>query len=182
MACFESLFPFGISLDKLIRNFKKNVLQTLKIGDYTMTLIKLKPSTTATPGFSNLLDHFFDKELMPLYESEFRRSVPAINIYENNEGFNIDIAAPGMKREDFKISLEKNSLTIKAEKSNECKAEDVQYSKREFCYCQFERTFTLPETADNERIDAEYKDGILNIFSTIKEEAQEKPGRDINIH
>lgn len=136
-----------------------------------MTLVKF-----SNGGKSNALNPFND-----VFESVFNDSfisdrlttkVPAVNIAETENDFHIELAAPGLKKEDFKISLDKYVLSISAEKKSENTQEDKRYNKREYSYTSFVRSFTLPETADQENINAEYADGILTIKVAKKEEAK----------
>ena len=90
---------------------------------------------------------------------------------ELDSGFEIQVAAPGIKKEDFKINLERNVLTISSESKteNEEKDENGAFTRREFNYSSFSRSFTLPEMAEPEKIDAAYEDGILKIMVPKKE-------------
>ena len=98
--------------------------------------------------------------------------VPAVNISETADHFHVDLAAPGLKKQDFKISLDRNVLNITVENQNENSDENKRYAKREFSYSSFVRSFTLPEQADHNRIEASYEDGILKVDIAKKEEAK----------
>jgi HSP20 family protein len=98
--------------------------------------------------------------------------VPAVNIAETENEFNVELAVPGLKKEDFKISLDKNVLTVSSEKKTENVEEGKKFSKREYSYNSFSRSFTLPESADPSKIEADYTDGILTLTITKKEEAK----------
>jgi len=98
--------------------------------------------------------------------------VPAVNISETEGEFNIELAAPGLKKEDFKINLDKNVLSVSADKKTENVEEGKKFSKREYSYNTFTRSFTLPDTADYAKITAEYTDGILKLNVAKKEEAK----------
>jgi HSP20 family protein len=98
--------------------------------------------------------------------------VPAVNIAESEGHYHIELAAPGLKKEDFKLDLDRNVLTISAEKTTEQENNDKQYNKREYSYTSFVRSFTLPDSADDAQIDATYTDGILKIDVAKKEEAK----------
>jgi len=97
---------------------------------------------------------------------------PAVNIAETENEFHIELAAPGLKKEDFKINLDKNTLSVSTEKKDEKVEEGKKISKREFSYNAFVRSFTLPETVDHSKIDAEYVDGILKLTIAKREEAK----------
>ena len=98
--------------------------------------------------------------------------IPAANITENEKSFDIEIAAPGMKKEDFKINLENNVLTVSTVKEEEKKEETKNYTRKEFVYGSFSRSFTLPRTVETEQIKASYENGILNIELPKREEAK----------
>ncbi|RFZ94500.1 Hsp20/alpha crystallin family protein [Mucilaginibacter conchicola] len=98
--------------------------------------------------------------------------VPAVNIAENDNEFHIELAAPGLKKEDFKISLDKNILSVSAEKKAENNSETKKYSKREYSYNSFVRSFTLPETVDYSKIEADYTYGILKLTVAKREDAK----------
>jgi HSP20 family protein len=93
------------------------------------------------------------------------QNVPAVNIRETNEAFDVEMAAPGMSKNDFKIQLEGNTLTISSEKRNEnLEKGSENYSRREFSYESFCRMFTLPkDVVDSENIKARYEDGVLKL-------------------
>jgi len=97
---------------------------------------------------------------------------PGVNIIETENEFHIELAAPGLKKEDFKINLDKNTLSVSTEKKDEKVEEGKKISKREYNYNGFVRSFTLPETVDHSKIDAEYVDGILKLTVAKREEAK----------
>lgn len=121
------------------------------------------------PAFNSWFDDFFADDM------EFfgnRPTVPSVNIKEHKKDFVIELAAPGMKKENFSINIENNVLTISADIEENKEESKDKYTKREFFYSEFKRIFTLPETADIEKIDAEYKNGILQLTIDKKPEAQ----------
>ena len=125
---------------------------------------------------------FFGKDLLnELYTPAFSGSVPAVNVVENTEGFKIEVAAPGLQKSDFKLNVEKNQLTISAQKEVKEEENNGKYTRQEFKYSSFQRTFTLPNTVDSEKIAANYADGILSVTLPKREEAKEKPAREIEI-
>ncbi|MGI4729411.1 MAG: Hsp20/alpha crystallin family protein [Janthinobacterium lividum] len=136
-----------------------------------MTLVKFNPvkkASTVNPWFTDVFESVFnDAHLTDRLPSH----VPAINIAETDGDFQIELAAPGLKKEDFKINVEKNVLSISAEKKNE-NTEGKKFSKREFSYASFTRSFNLPETIDAQKIDATYTDGVLKLIIAKKEEAK----------
>ena len=130
----------------------------------------------------NLVDEFFNHELPNSWNRQWTNvSVPAVNIVEKNDAFKIEVAVPGLKKDDFKINIENDSLTISASVENKTEESNETFTRREFNYSSFCRRFTLPETVDGESIRAEHKDGIVNIYIPKKEEAKPKPAREIAI-
>lgn len=110
-------------------------------------------------------------------------SVPAVNIQENEDNFIVEVAAPGKSREDFKLELDNDVLSISSEekKENETAEKNGNFTRREFSYSTFKRAFTLPESVDSEKIAATYKDGVLEINLPKREEAKVQPKRMIEI-
>lgn len=109
-------------------------------------------------------------------------SVPRANIVETNDDFRVDIAAPGMKKDDFHVEFENNVLTIHSEFSDNIEdTENQNYVRKEYNFQSFKRSFYLPNTVEAERIKATYKDGILSLLIPKKEEAKKKPPRTIAI-
>ncbi len=137
------------------------------------------------PYFPSFWDNFFSNEMMDWNNSNFSSTdttLPAVNVKENDEAFEIEVAAPGMNREDFKVKLENNLLTISSEKKEEKKEENGRYSRREFSYQSFQRSFTIPENlVAGDQISARYCEGILCITLPKKEEVKPKPAREIKI-
>lgn len=99
--------------------------------------------------------------------------VPSTNIVENQDAYRLDIAAPGFRKEDFRIDIEKNILTVKSETENQASDEE-KYNVREFVNRDFSRSFSLPETIDQENIKAEYINGVLSVTLPKKEELKMK--------
>lgn len=110
-------------------------------------------------------------------------SIPAVNIKENEDGFSVEVAAPGKSKEDFNIELDNEVMTISAQakKENETKEDNGRYTRREFSYATFKRAFTLPDSVDNSKIAASYENGVLLISIPKKEEAKVQPKRLIEI-
>ena len=110
-------------------------------------------------------------------------TLPAVNVLEDENQIQIEVAAPGMKKEDFKIDLENNRLTVSAEKSEEKNESNGRYARKEFCYNSFSRQFNVPvETINGEQIQASYLDGILLLTLPKREELRPKPARKIEIN
>ena len=111
-------------------------------------------------------------------------TIPAVNIKETPDSFEVEMAAPGMTKNDFKIELDSNVLTITSEKQHEQdQKEGERYSRKEFSYQSFQRTFTLPkDVVDDDKIEARYDSGVLYLVIPKKEAAKQKPARMIQIH
>ena len=136
-----------------------------------MTLVKFNngQKREVNPWFNDVFDSLINDSRLA---DRFVNKIPAVNIAETENEFHIELAVPGLKKEDFKISLDKNILSVSAEKKTENVDESKKYSKREYSYNSFARSFTLPETADYAKIDAEYTDGVLKLNVAKKEEAK----------
>lgn len=108
-------------------------------------------------------------------------TLPKVNIVETNEEFRVEMAAPGMKKEDFHVELDNDMLTIHSEVSSELNNENTSFTRREFSYQSFKRSFYLPNTVEADKIKARYNDGILSLEIPKKEEAKRKPAKLISI-
>lgn len=107
-------------------------------------------------------------------------TVPAVNISEDKESYNLSMASPGMKKDDFKIDLEGNVLTISAEIEEEKEKKDEKLRRKEYSYSSFSRSFNLPDTVNRNKIEATYKDGVLKLKMQKKEDAK-KNGESLKI-
>lgn len=119
--------------------------------------------------FSDVFESLFNDSFI---SDRMISRVPAVNICETEGEYQIELAAPGLKKEDFKINLDRNMLNISVEKTTESAEEQKKYNKREYSYTSFVRSFALPDSADEGHIDAEYTDGVLKIKVAKKEEAK----------
>lgn len=108
-------------------------------------------------------------------------AVPAVNILKNEKNYEIEIAAPGFTKGDFKINIEKDILTISSEKENNDESKNENFVKREFGYKSFSRSFSIPETVDVEKVNASYKNGVLNVKLPKLDEALVKQTRTIKV-
>jgi HSP20 family protein len=136
-----------------------------------MTLVSFQNKTRNTaPYFNNVFDSLFSDALN---KSQVLNRVPAVNILETAEDYKIEVAAPGLNKEDFQINFKKDTLSVWAEKKVTA-AEQKDYSRKEFDYYSFARSFVLPDTIDAEKIAAEYVNGILNITIGKKDESKLK--------
>lgn len=137
-----------------------------------MTLVKFNnghKANAVNPWFSDVFDAIVNDSFL---NDRLLTKVPAVNVAETENEFHIELAAPGLKKEDFKINLDKNVLSVSVEKKAEATEDGKKYSKREYSYQSFVRSFTLPDTIDYSKIGAEYTDGILKLNLAKKEEAK----------
>lgn len=137
-----------------------------------MTLVKFNnglKNNARGPFFNDVFDSILNDSFLG---DKLVARIPAVNIAETENEFHVELAVPGLKKEDFKINLDKNVLTVSSEKKTEAVEEGKKFSKREYSYNSFSRSFTLPESADHSKIEADYTDGILTLTITKKEEAK----------
>jgi HSP20 family protein len=147
-----------------------------------MTLVKFNQHA-AVPSF---VDRFFHGDPFGLSEQIFNQApfnTPAVNIRETSHSYEVELAVPGRKRDDFKVSLHENVLTISGEARSEKEARDEQgkYTRLEFGVERFERSFNLPDQINDEKIGANYQDGVLKISIPKMEEAKKQQPRTIDI-
>lgn len=135
--------------------------------------------------FPSFFDRFLNNELMDWDYSNFsstNTSVPAVNVKETDNDFIIELAAPGMTKKDFKVKFYNHILTISSERKNEKDESNEKFTRKEFSYQSFQRSFTVPENAVvGDKIEAKYNDGILNIILPKREEVKPQPEREIKI-
>lgn len=130
--------------------------------------------------FTGILDQFFSNIDQLQGSDEVFAATPRVNITENGEGFKLEMQAPGYTKDDLKLNLEKDVLTISAEKEHDELKEDERYTRREFSRSSFSRSFRLPEAVDAEKIAAEHLDGVLTVSIPKKAEVKPTP-KQINI-
>lgn len=136
-----------------------------------MTLVKFTPSkeNAVMPGVNDIFESIFNDTF---FSDRIISRVPAVNVAETESAYHIELAAPGLKKEDFKLNLERNVLNISVEETVEKQDSQKKYSKKEFSYSSFVRSFTLPESADYNEIDATYANGLLQVTIAKREEAK----------
>jgi HSP20 family protein len=137
-----------------------------------MTLVKFATNKKElNPWFNNVFEPYFNDSLL---SNKMISRIPAVNISETENEYQVELAAPGLKKEDFKVNVDKNILCVFAENkaAPKEKNEGKKYNRVEYSYSTFTRSFTLPELVDHSKIDAEYSDGILKITIAKKEEAK----------
>ena len=140
-----------------------------------MNLIRKQP-----PFFPSLIDDFINTD-WNLKVPSFSGTVPAVNIKELDSQFEIELAVPGMKKDDFEIEVEDGVLSISSTQEEEQVNEKGKFTRQEFSYSSFRRSFTLPDSVDPTKIDATYKEGVLLVLLPKHKEAQPQPKKLIKI-
>ncbi len=126
------------------------------------------------PAMRSLLSDFFETDKLG-FDDYFRKDwMPAVNVKDGKGQYEIEVAAPGLKKEDFKIRVEHGVLTISSEQQSEKESKEGEYTRREFNYQSFSRSFTLPQDVKEEDIQASYADGILKLLIAKKQAATVK--------
>ena len=135
-----------------------------------MTLIKWRGANDAVPSnFSNWIEDFFTENNLPRWTGFAGK--PAVNIRETDKSFVLEVAVPGYKKDDFSVNVENDLLTISANKETKKEQDEKGYTRREFSYNSFSRSFTLPESVNADNIKGSYNNGILTVELPKKTEA-----------
>jgi HSP20 family protein len=146
------------------------------------TAITKKPSRSLRSLTPTWNTPFFRNSLLDLWnEDRAFETVPSLNFREDKNNYIAELAAPGLKKEDFDIQVEGNLLTVSCDNETETKEEEEGYSSREYNYSCFSRTITLPDYADSSKIVAKYTDGVLNLTIPKKPEAQKISSQKIKV-
>jgi len=134
---------------------------------------------------NTFFDDFLTKDFFDNNWANFSSTgttLPAVNIVETKDDFQVEMAAPGMTKNDFNVELDNDMLTISSVREDSKEEGDRTYSRREFSYQSFKRSFHIPNTVEAEKIQAKYHDGVLRLVIPKKEEAKTKPVRQISIN
>jgi HSP20 family protein len=146
-----------------------------------------KTNSSLFPAIPSLMDDFFGRDWLDSTLGDWKTigsTLPAVNVRESNDGYVIEVAAPGMKRDDFKVELDNNVLTISAqmEDNHEQKDQEGNYTHREFSYQSFQRSFSLPQNkVKGDEITARYVDGVLHVTVPKTEDAKTRPAKQIAV-
>lgn len=124
--------------------------------------------------FRSVLSDFFDNDGFLFDKMWDKETMPAVNISETDKGFEIELAAPGMKKEDFKVKVDNGVLTISAERKEEKEEKKKNYTRQEYNFSSFSRSFTLPENVKEDDLMAKYEDGLLRLTVGKKEAVKSK--------
>jgi HSP20 family protein len=146
-----------------------------------MTQAKANKTTDVFPSaFTDFFDNdkFFSNHWI---ENALEQNLPAVNIKEKDNAFDVELAAPGFSKADIKIDVDDHTMTISAEKEKEKNVENERFTRKEFSYNSFRRSFTLPQSVDTDRIVAKYNDGILKLQVPKKEASKTLPKKKIEI-
>jgi HSP20 family protein len=147
-----------------------------------MSLVKRE---NYAPTWSSFFNDFLNRDWYDWNNQNYsltNTTIPSVNIKETEDEFEVEMAAPGMTKDDFKIELNNSVLTISSEKQSENETkEGKNVTRREFSYQSFSRSFTLPAIVETDRITAKYENGLLMVNIPKKEEAKPKPLKQIKV-
>lgn len=147
-----------------------------------MSIIKVNPFLQGKT-LTNILDDVFNRSISDIVGSDYAVTSPSVNISENDENFVMDIAAPGLNKNDFNIQIENDHLIISSAKSSDAEEkQDDKWTRKEFNYTSFKRSFHLSDKVNADKIHAEYQQGILTITLPKKEEVITKGPKSIAIN
>lgn len=156
-----------------------NLIPTVKNGSESNSGLGFKSLPSLSSWMDDIINNSFGNEFMSNFNTGI--TLPAVNVLDNNEEYIVEMAVPGLKKSDFDISLDNQMLSISAELSTENDDVNENYTRREFGYSSFKRTFSLPESVETDKINAKYEDGILKVLLPKRDEAKKKPLRHIEI-
>ncbi len=152
------------------------------LSDRQPWLNERQPLIRRSHQLPNVFDDLFGRNIGDAVGADFAVNAPSVNISETEKGYQLEFAAPGLNKEDFKIALDKNRLTVSAEKSSQNEATESKFTRREFNFASFTRSFVLPKTVEKDHIQAKYENGILKLSVPKKAEVvNEEKSRLIEI-
>ncbi|HRH36978.1 MAG TPA: Hsp20/alpha crystallin family protein [Flavobacteriales bacterium] len=147
-----------------------------------MKLAKYHPYAIAHSPFAEMMNDLFARDIGHVVgHDDVKHRGPRVNIVENDKAFTIHLLAPGFTKEELKLKVENSQLTVSANAAEEKTSENERWTRREFKFNSFSRTFTLPENVNTEAISAEHANGVLTVIIPKVETAAPK-SREINIH
>jgi len=157
-------------------------MDTNKSNHPTMTLARITPRPSFTSPLNELVNEFFGRDIARTIGHDGpRTSVPFVNILERDDRYELQISTPGFNKEDLKLRLENDLLTIRAEHEQQENEQNVRYTRREFILNGFERTFRLPGEVNGDGLQAHYTNGVLTV-QIPKAEAAKPKVREIGIN
>jgi HSP20 family protein len=139
------------------------------------------PFQSTRKAFRTMVDDLLNKSIGDIMGGESVVSRPLANVRETENAYLLELAVPGVSKEQVRLGIEANQLVIRAAEEGEREESSEQYSRREFNYQSFERRFTLPEQADHDKVEARMEHGVLHVTIGKKEQARAKEARTINI-
>lgn len=140
-----------------------------------MSIVKYRPQSTFVAPFGDLVQEFLGRDIGQFFGSDDMKSTaPSVNILEREGNFELQMLAPGYTKQDLKLSMENDILTISAQREKESLNENERFTRREFAHRSFSRSFRMPESVDTESITAEFKDGVLHVSIPKAEKAKPK--------
>ena len=156
-----------------------NFIPTVKNGSERSSVLGFY----TLPSLSSWIDDILNKNSDNHFVSNFNTGItlPAVNVLDNADEYIVEMAIPGLKKSDFDINLDNQILTISAELTEELENTGKNYTRREFGYSSFKRTFSLPKTVELDKIEAKYGDGLLKVMLPKRDEAKKKPLRQIKV-
>lgn len=147
-----------------------------------MNLIRWNNAFPVKSPLTTLFDDFFNTSIADIVGSDFTTNQPSVNITEEDDKFVLELAVPGLSKENFNVEIDKDQLIVSAEhKAENAETEEGKFTRREFNFSSFKRSFYLPKTVDKSSVDASYNDGLLAISLSKTEEAKEKEPTVIEI-
>ena len=133
-----------------------------------------------TPWFPSIFDEIFTRDF-GIDLAPKTHQTPAVNITEKENTFHMELVAPGKEKKDFHVELEEDTLTISTTTDQESNEDNSKFTRREFDYASFQRSFRIPETIDTKNIKANYKNGLLSIILPKRKESIPEPKKQIEI-
>jgi len=155
------------------------LIPTLRNGSKKTMDTNFNSLPTLPSWFDEIIGKSFGNEFMSNFNTGI--TLPAVNVIDSANEFVVEMAVPGLKKDDFEINIDNHVLAIGVEKKIENNEELENYTRREFGYSSFKRTFAIPESVDVDKISATYNDGIMKVLLPKREEAKKKPLRNIKI-
>ena len=156
-----------------------NLIPTVKRGSDSNSNTSFRTLPSLSSWLDDVVNNGFGTEFMSNFNTGM--SLPSVNVKDNDDAYTVEMAVPGLKKSDFDISVDNNLLSVSAELETDSKDENENYTRREFGYSSFKRTFSLPETVEGEKISAKYEDGILKVNLPKRDEAKKKPSKQIKV-
>ncbi|MFN0275584.1 MAG: Hsp20/alpha crystallin family protein [Chitinophagales bacterium] len=134
-----------------------------------MTMLTINKKPQGVPALFNVFDELFNSNWPEKFFDVKGTFIPSVNVSESEKEFKLEFAVPGFSKQDFHVDVEKDYITVSAKREENKETKEGKFTRKEFSYGSFQRTFTLPENIDSEKIDAVYENGILNIVLPKKE-------------